>query len=453
MSSFEKGLSDPYAVKSGDTLGDIAKRCGRSVAELQRLNSLRNPNKIKAGQTLYLSEQSAYGVSAIFLDALRHPLANLPYRLIFDDKTISGKTTPFGMTSHQTTRNDRSSVEVWIQNADQQWQKLKSTKSGTGNKLITIVSPYVVVKGRTESHPAGLPPVADEPKKTQAMRQNAQPPAPKAPAGSPSKNNPRVKTQPKRAPGGQPVIEVGIEFPQALMNYFQAYTGEGILDAHWKDAARKIDCEVAIIKAIAHVESKGNAFWRLNNGDGAYIPAILYERHIFSRLTGGKFDKEHPDVSWPVGYRKRSQLGQPDKKMSDGTIDADDIYSSYATSYLRLLNAFDLDSDAAIMACSWGKFQILGSNHALCGERQIASFIKKMCTSEVDQVDLLAGFIQNKPQVWKDSNNRNLGKEISLWDAVKAKNWRAIAFNYNGPAYATHHYDSQLEAAYEKFKK
>lgn len=58
----------------------------------------------------------------------------------------------------------------------------------------------------------------------------------------------------------------------------------------------------------------------------------MYERHYFSDLTSGKYDSTHPDISWPVGYRKKSQLGSTDKKMHDHKVDADDIYSSYAIS-------------------------------------------------------------------------------------------------------------------------
>src|ERR1700683_996721 len=34
-------------------------------------------------------------------------------------------------------------------------------------------------------------------------------------------------------------------------------------------------------------------------------PAILFERHIFSKQTGGRFDAQHPDISNPTpgGYR------------------------------------------------------------------------------------------------------------------------------------------------------
>ena len=81
-------MPDPYRVQQGDTLGAIAKRCGKSIQELQKLNGIRNPNRINVGRTLYLSEESAYGVAVVFLDALRYPIANLPYRLLFDGQSM-----------------------------------------------------------------------------------------------------------------------------------------------------------------------------------------------------------------------------------------------------------------------------------------------------------------------------------------------------------------------------
>lgn len=100
-----------------------------------------------------------------------------------------------------------------------------------------------------------------------------------------------------------------------------------------------------------------------------------------------------------------------------------------------------------------GKFQIMGANFELCGARDINEFVAKMCGSEATQIGLLASFIRRKPRSWKDPKNKALGKEISLWDAVKTKNWAAIAFNYNGPGYKTYSYDTKLKNAYEKQKK
>jgi hypothetical protein len=331
------------------------------------------------------------------------------------------------------------------------WQQLHKTASGYGHKLITLVSDAVVIKAKTEAHPAGAPPVSAPPK-TPTATATQQARAPQKPSGAPSNNNPSVTTRASKGPQGQPVIEVGVKLPATLMGYFRAFEGGEISENQWLKFSDLLECESAVLKAIAKVESGGrSAFWRLQGGQGGHVPAILYERHYFSRLTGGRYDQDHPDIAWRTGYRKKSQIGQTDKKMHDQLVDADDVYSGYATSYLRLIKAFELDENAALQSCSWGKFQIMGSNFSLCGELTIADFVRKMCKSEAGHVGLVAEFIRRKPRAWKNPKNKQLGKEISLWDAVKQKNWRAIAFNYNGPAYATYSYHTKLEQAYAQY--
>ena len=49
---------DTYTVQAGDSLWIIAKRCRRSVAELTRLNDLKNPEQLQVGQVLRLKERS-----------------------------------------------------------------------------------------------------------------------------------------------------------------------------------------------------------------------------------------------------------------------------------------------------------------------------------------------------------------------------------------------------------
>ncbi|HLR80765.1 MAG TPA: LysM peptidoglycan-binding domain-containing protein [Bacillota bacterium] len=47
-----KSSTRTYKVKSGDTLSGIAKKFGTSTKRLQRLNNIKNPNRIYAGQKL-----------------------------------------------------------------------------------------------------------------------------------------------------------------------------------------------------------------------------------------------------------------------------------------------------------------------------------------------------------------------------------------------------------------
>ncbi|MGX8882368.1 N-acetylmuramidase domain-containing protein [Methylovorus sp. SPW-M1] len=101
-----------------------------------------------------------------------------------------------------------------------------------------------------------------------------------------------------------------------------------------------------------------------------------------------------------------------------------------------MLKAYRLNPEAALKACSWGAFQILGMNYAIAGDYDNAQlFVRDMCTSEAKQLTILRQFI--------DKNSR-------LRKAVQDKDWDKIAYHYNGPKYAENHYQIKLKEAYEK---
>lgn len=450
-----EALPDPYAVHQGDTLSSVAKRAGCSVADLQRWNKIADANRLQVGQTLYLSDQSAFGFSVLFLDALRAPIANLAYRLRFDTRTLNGTTGADGMTSRQVSKDANSTISVHVQDLDGQWRQIAQTASGYGHKLLTLISNAIVFKGETEPVTPDVRQSLHEPlSKPDTQRAGSQPTKPAATTGQPTRNDPAlVRTRKTKGPKGQPVVKVEIEIPKELLDSFGVYTGGDITEEQWVDTADLIKCEPEVLKAISVVESSGrSAFWRLNHGEGAHIPALLFERHIFSRRTKGRFDNAHPDLSWPVPYRKKSKIGEEDKRMHDGQVDADDAYGDYSSAYLRLIRAYSLDATAALEAASWGKFQILGTNYSLCGRPTPVAFVDQMCMSEAAQIGLLANFIQKKPPVWIDAKDTKKGKHPSLLESVRKKDWAMIAFNYNGPGYKTYSYDIKLRAAYEKYR-
>lgn len=54
-------MATPYTIKYGDTLSALATKNKTTVAELQRINKITDPNKIIAGQTLNFTEAPAVG--------------------------------------------------------------------------------------------------------------------------------------------------------------------------------------------------------------------------------------------------------------------------------------------------------------------------------------------------------------------------------------------------------
>ncbi|MEC9434877.1 MAG: N-acetylmuramidase domain-containing protein [Pseudomonadota bacterium] len=181
----------------------------------------------------------------------------------------------------------------------------------------------------------------------------------------------------------------------------RAIAGEG----PWLAAAAELGCEPAAIRAVARVESRGAAF--LPSGR----PPILFERHLFHRLTAGRFDAEAPSLSAPSpgGYGAGGEA-----------------------QYARLEAAARLDRTAALGAASWGRFQILGLNAGLCGWPDAESFVADLCDDEAAQLDAFVGFVRG----------------ARLDRHLRARDWAGFARGYNGPGYAAGGYDAKLAAAW-----
>jgi N-acetylmuramidase len=77
------------------------------------------------------------------------------------------------------------------------------------------------------------------------------------------------------------------------------FTGEALPlnDSDLQGAAQQLGCELVVLKAVADVESRGNGFLADKR------PKILFEAHVFSRLTGHQYDGTHPGISSRVWNR------------------------------------------------------------------------------------------------------------------------------------------------------
>jgi hypothetical protein len=161
--------------------------------------------------------------------------------------------------------------------------------------------------------------------------------------------------------------------------------------------------EVATIKAVAEVESAGSGF-----GDDDR-PKILFEGHWFHKYTDGRYDKDYPTISYPrwtkIHYGK-TQLAEWD----------------------RYLTARNLDDRSAMMSTSWGKFQIMGFNHGVCGFRSVYEFVSAMMESEGEQLEAFIQYVAAR----------------GLIDELQEHRWADFARLYNGPGYAQNQYDIKL---------
>ncbi|WP_208456887.1 N-acetylmuramidase domain-containing protein [Lysobacter solisilvae (ex Woo and Kim 2020)] len=181
-----------------------------------------------------------------------------------------------------------------------------------------------------------------------------------------------------------------------------------VADAAWSEFARALEIDEATLRAVAEVESNGDGFLPAPSDR----PKVLFEGHAFHRLTGGRYDREHPDLSYPKWNRRKYA----------GTL---------AGEWRRLDAACRLDRIAALQSASWGLFQIMGFNYPYCGCADVEAFVAQQYEGATRQLALMVKFVSRPP----------------FLPALRSHNWKAFARAYNGPGFATHGYDTRLAAA------
>lgn len=183
----------------------------------------------------------------------------------------------------------------------------------------------------------------------------------------------------------------------------------GLTEADYARAAKALGCDVPAVKAVAEVESLGSGF----------LPddqvRILFEAHIFDRLTGGKHRRTHPNISSATWNKALYGAGG-------------------AHQHKRLAQAVALDRDAALQSASWGRFQIMGFNYRACGFATVQAFINAMHAGEGPQLDAFVAYVKHR----------------GLADELQRRDWAGFASGYNGPGYAANKYDTKLAAAWKR---
>lgn len=182
-----------------------------------------------------------------------------------------------------------------------------------------------------------------------------------------------------------------------------------LTESDFERAALELLCEVPAIQAVAEVESAQSGFLP----DGR--PVILFERHKFYQFTKGAHYLTHPSI---CNQERGGYLGKERE-------------------WQRYDQAQELNANAAALATSWGKFQIMGFNYEACGYASVGEFVAAMCESEAKQLDAFVNFIKSR----------------GLDDDLRERNWATFARVYNGPKYRENHYDEKLQAAYQKYSR
>jgi len=140
-------------------------------------------------------------------------------------------------------------------------------------------------------------------------------------------------------------------------------------------------------------------------------PQMLYERHVFHRLTHGKYDDGNISDPTQGGYG-----------------------ASGAHQYDRLALAIAKDRTAALQSCSWGIGQIMGENYSMAGFADVEQMVTAMSESEDQQLAAMGNFLV--------SSRLNV--------PLGAHDWASFARVYNGPRYAINRYDIRLNGEFQK---
>lgn len=180
--------------------------------------------------------------------------------------------------------------------------------------------------------------------------------------------------------------------------------GNPLSETGLRQAADALGVGLPALWAVMTVETKGCGFLPDRR------PQILFERHVFRKRTGGRFDAAAPDLS----HRAAGGYGPTGPHQYD-----------------RLIRAMALDEPAALESASWGLGQVMGFNAADAGYASVHEMVAAMCDSEDAQFGAMIGFVK--------TNN--------LSGHLQRGEWADFAFRYNGPDFQKNNYDTKLANA------
>lgn len=206
---------------------------------------------------------------------------------------------------------------------------------------------------------------------------------------------------------GQTLVVDGAAGPKTRAAIVAAFTNNcapAISDAEIETLAIRLGCSPKQIRAVAKVESGGSAF------DDVGRPKILFERHLFHRLTNGAHSPASFSQAKGGGYNENS--------------------------WDKLTLAASVDPEAAFAAVSWGRFQVLGTHWRALGYPSALELAYSTVISEAAHYELLARYIEKNGIKWTL-------KALS----TDPEDNRAFAKSYNGPAYEKFSYHTKLAAA------
>lgn len=205
-----------------------------------------------------------------------------------------------------------------------------------------------------------------------------------------------------------------------------------LTEQDFKDAAALLGSSAAQIRAVFEVEAQGSGWFKDVRGDildrdgpggfldGAALPKLLFEAHIFDRETKGAYRAKYPNLSSRAWNRS--------------------LYVGGQAEYMRLNQAMALDRSAALRSASWGGPQIMGFNHKLAGYDTVEAFVDAMKSGSRAQLMAFVSFVKGK----------GLTAALRAVSNVHA-DCEAFALGYNGKGFALNEYHIKIARAHKKW--
>jgi hypothetical protein len=428
-----------HIVGRNENLSGISKEYQVPLSDLININSIKNPNILHPGQRIMLRKSDVLGVRVIFLDKDRNAISGLFYVLEFCGKSVEGKTEADGMSKKIVTDRASDKVRILIERLDGTRKELALVESGYGNKLVTTVSENVMITAKTEKHPdsKASPPRKKDPVTPAFDPNTKQPPTDK-------KKDLGPVSAPVKTPDGKPLTQVEGDIPD-LDLFLEKYVGGELSEEDINAAAKDLKCEPGLIFAIAKQESSSSSFFKIGSRT---VPKILYERHWFRKLTKpnkkakSPYEEKYHDICGPAYHlTTRNKKKEIIDRTTGAAPVADDIYGPQGLAqYKRLVKAYQLEKDAALQSCSWGKFQIMGFNFKAAGFATVTEFTKAMSRGDAEHMKAFLKFAKSNSTLLSGLQNKNFE---SIAEGHNGAEWKKI-----NPKYA-----SNLEAFYKEYIK
>lgn len=227
-----------------------------------------------------------------------------------------------------------------------------------------------------------------------------------------------------------------IEWLEGLKNT----NAPAIEEQDYIDAAARLNCEVASIKAVFEVESSSSGY----NRDGS--AKTLLERHLVRReVKKRKLPlKEIANVlgsnllsRWVGGHKggiaEYWRIGQTILGVIKA-LKASRVFNNNSAQEIQ-----EIATDVALSSASWGRPQILGRNCKLAGYETAAEMVEDFHKSEKAHLDAFVSFVEN---TGLDKHLRN-------------KQWKKFAKGYNGKNCcdkgSKRDYSALIAAEYQRF--